>query len=179
MLAKIGVITQADEGVKTILNTGRPNGLAARIPSRMLDFTPATAPGEDLRTAQPVPALRRKSALSRDREGAVLAREQLAPGPSPLPWQRAAWRLNCRLHNKERARYVNPLTSAKPLFSPRGEAKCVRGPSVGGERREVARTSWRPRRPPGRRRLDTVRRARRASATKSWRSYRVLRPVRR
>ena len=102
------------ECVKTILNTGRLNRLATRIPPRMLDFTSATAPSEDLRTAQPSPSPRRKSAPSRDREGAVLARELLAPGPSPLPWQRATWRPNWPLHNKERARDVNPLISANP-----------------------------------------------------------------
>ena len=32
-----------------------------------------------------------------------------------------------------------PLTGVNPLFSPDGEAKCVRGPSVRGARRSVPR----------------------------------------
>ena len=60
--------------------------------------------------------------------------------PSPVSVQLAVWRQLLGLHNKEHARDHNPLTSANPLFSPRGEAKCVRSPSVGSARRpDVAR----------------------------------------
>ncbi len=57
-------------------------------------------------------------------------------------------------------------------FSPRGEAKCVRGPSGRGASRAYEKGASRL----ARAGVLDVRRARQASATKSWRSYRVLRP---
>ena len=85
------------ECVKTILNTGWLKRLVARIPPRLLDCTPATAPPEDLQTAQSAPSLHRKSALS------------------PALGQRAAWRPNWCFHNKERAGDDKPLISADLL----------------------------------------------------------------
>ena len=57
------------------------------------------------------------------------------------------------------------LEALSLLFSPRGETKCVRGPSGRGARR-LARAGV----------LEQYVEARQASATKSWRPYGVLRP---
>ena len=101
--------------MKTILSTDWLNWLLAQIlPRRPHNFGPPAAPRADVRTAQPAASVPQNSARR------------------PAPSEVAVWRLNRRLHNKERARERNPLTSANPLFSPRSEAKCVRGPSVRG-----------------------------------------------
>jgi len=124
--AKGGGLARQRECMKTILNTDRLNRLPARFPPRRAgDFRPPTAPLGDVGIAQPAASVPRNSARR--------------PAPSERAVRRPIW----RLHTKERARYVNPLISASPLFSPRGEAKYVRGASVGGERLDVARASWR------------------------------------
>ena len=88
--------------MKTILNTDRLNRLPARIPPRWADdLSPAPAPRADVGTAQPAESLPRNSAR--------------CPALSEL----AVWRPNWRLHNKERARYENPLISADSPLTPR------------------------------------------------------------
>ena len=98
--------------MKTILNTdvaARLNRLTARIPPPWAeDLSPATA-SCDVGITQPAESLPRNSALW----------SALFPAPSEL----AVWRQIWRLHNKERARDANPLISANPLFSQRGEAR--------------------------------------------------------
>ncbi len=94
--------------MKTILSTDWLNRLRGRIPPRWADdLSPATAACADAGTAQPEEPVPRNSALW----------SALSPAPS----ERAVWRPIWRLHNKERARYENPLISANSLFSPRGE----------------------------------------------------------
>ncbi len=96
-----------EECMKTILNTDRLNRLPGRIRPRWAhDLSPATAPCVDAGTAQPEESVPRNSAPCRE----------LSPAPS----ERAVWRPISRLHNKERARYENPLISANPHFSRRG-----------------------------------------------------------
>ncbi len=98
--------------MKIIPSTDRVNRLPGRIPARWLDdLTPATAPCADVRTARPAGSVPRISALW----------SALSPAPS----ERAVWRPMLRLPNKERARDVNPLSSANPPFSRCGEAKCI------------------------------------------------------
>ena len=90
--------------MKTILNTDQINRLTARIPPRWTDdLSPAAAPCPDVRMTQPAESLPRNSARR--------------PAPSEI----AVWRPIGRLHNKERARYENPLISANSLFAPRGK----------------------------------------------------------
>ncbi len=103
--------------MKTILNTDRLNRPAARIPPRWAeDIGPATPPCPDVRIARLAEFGPRDSALW----------SALSPASSEL----AVWRPMWHLQNKERARYGNPLIPANGHFSLRGEAKCVRGPSV-------------------------------------------------
>ena len=124
--------TPKAECMKTILNTDRLNRLTARIPPPWAeDLSPATA-SCDVGITQPAESLPRNSALW----------SALFPAPSEL----AVWRQIWRLRNKDRAREANPLISANPLFSQRGE-------TLRGE-------TWRAppggaRRPPGRRRAGT------------------------
>ena len=99
--------TPKAECMKTILNTDWLNRLTARIPPPWAeDLSPATA-SCDVGITQPAESLPRNSALW----------SALFPAPSEL----AVWRQIWRLHYKERARDANPLISANPLFSQRGE----------------------------------------------------------
>ena len=90
--------------MKSILSTGRLNQPTARIPPRWADdLSPGTGPRADAGTAQPAESVPRNSARR--------------SAPSELAVRRQIW----RLHNKERARDVNPLISAYPLFWQRSE----------------------------------------------------------
>ena len=115
-----------EECMKTILNTDRLKRLTARIPPRWADdISPATPPCPDVRIAQPAESVPRNSAPCRE----------LSPASSEL----AVWRPIWRLHNKERARYENPLISANSHFSP---LKCrVSVPDVARASRRAASAS--------------------------------------
>ncbi len=94
------------ESMNTILNRHRLVWPAARIPQQLPDdFALATPVRGDVTAAQPVASLPPKSALW----------SALSPASS----QAAVWRPSWRLHNRERARYENPLISANPHFSVR------------------------------------------------------------
>ena len=87
--------------MNTILNRHRLVQPLARILQQLLDiFALATAARGYVTAALPAVSGSRKSTLCR--------------ALSPASSQGAVWRLICRLHNKERARYENPLTSANP-----------------------------------------------------------------
>ena len=88
--------------MKTILKTDRLSRPAARIPPRWPDdFSPPTTSRSDVRTAQPAASVPRNSARR------------------PAPSEEAVWRQIWRLHNKERARYENPLISANASLTAR------------------------------------------------------------
>ena len=81
--------------LNTILNRYRLVQPAARIPQQLLYiFALATAAGGHVTAAQPAASVSRISTVF--------------PAHSPV----AAWCPICRLHNKERARHVNPIISA-------------------------------------------------------------------
>ena len=85
--------------LNTILNRHRLVQPVARILQQLLDiFALATAARGHVTAALPAASVARKSTLCR--------------ALSPASSQGAVWRPILRLHNTERARYENPLTSA-------------------------------------------------------------------
>ncbi len=106
----------------TILNTDRLQAAGPIRPPRSDDFSPPRAPRADAGTAQPEEPVPQNSALW----------SALSPASSEL----AVWRLIWRLHNKERARELNPLTSANrpprdnDPHGPRLHAEGPRGPGL-------------------------------------------------
>ncbi len=114
---KAGRLVRKGGRLNTMLNRHQRVQPGAQVPRQLLDdFAPATAARGD---------------LSSSTGGGRAPKTCLVPGVLARAAESPIW----RLHNKERARFENPLIPANPLFSPRGEAKCVRGASVRDARR--------------------------------------------
>ena len=110
-----------EECIKTILNTDRLKRLTARIPPRWADdISPATAPSPDAGIAQSAEFLPRDSARRLASSQKCFVPEGVAYVLGLMcylcarfiPSEVVVWRPIWRLHNKERARYENPLISA-------------------------------------------------------------------